>query len=376
MRRRVEESQKFIRDFAGGVRSQDVRRLFHADAPEAYRVLARDETAPEPQQEFSRFLHRAKVLFLGIAYRLTPARRLLFVGCLLATAFGALDLAPEFINQRLVIEASGFWFLVAISGLVFLLVLELVDQVRVRDELEVARDLQLQLLPLEAPEHRDWRIAHSWRTANTVGGDYYDFLELPDGRLALLVGDASGHGLAAGLVMAIAHASLRLAMDENTAPEPVLEVINRALYRTGGRRDFMSLFYSVLDRESGALDWASAGHPYPLLRRANGTVLEVGDGALPLGLRVETVPATGRITLEPGDTLVLFSDGLPEAVDESGRAFSYQRLRELLRNEGSADEIHARIHQELERHLGENRLEDDFSLVVVRRLRVPPPPPR
>jgi serine phosphatase RsbU (regulator of sigma subunit) len=111
------------------------------------------------------------------------------------------------------LELRLFWLVLTVGSLLFLLALELVDRIRVRDELEVARELQADLLPRSVPDLEGYRIAHAYRTANEVGGDYYDFSLLPDGRLVLMVGDASGHGMAVGLLMAIANATIKLAID-------------------------------------------------------------------------------------------------------------------------------------------------------------------
>ena len=126
--------------------------------------------------------------------------------------------------------------LVAVIGLVFLLILELADRVLVRDELEVARQLQRDLLPNVAPAIEGYEFAFSYRSANTVGGDYYDFLPLADGRVALVSADASGHGMASALLMAIANTSLKLAVDVDPAPVAVARIMNRALKRAGGPR--------------------------------------------------------------------------------------------------------------------------------------------
>ncbi|TNF76704.1 MAG: hypothetical protein EP299_05165 [Acidobacteria bacterium] len=187
----------------------------------------------------------------------------------------------------------------------WLLVIELVDRVRVRDELEVARKLQSDLLPESSPVMEPYRFAHSYRTANEVGGDYYDFQRLPDGRLALLIGDASGHGIAAGLLMAIANATLKTALDLDPEPRAVATLLNGALYRTGDRRAFMTLFYGLLEPDTGHLQYICAGHPFPLLRRAGGEIEELGEGTLPLGLRRTVEVSTKSVTIEPGDLLVL-----------------------------------------------------------------------
>ncbi len=367
---------RFVRDYTGGVRPEDFRRLFDVDATAAYQVLARDEERDEPEEPLRRFLHRTKTVFLGLSYKLTPVRRLLFVACLLCTVFGLLDWAPSFRTGGFSVESSPIWFVAAIVGLAFLLTLELVDQVRVRDELEVARALQSSLLPRRAPELEEYSIAHTYRTANEIGGDYYDFARMPDGRLAVMVGDASGHGLAAGLLMAIANAALKLAMDLDPSPAAVLELLNRALFRTSDRRAFMSLFYSLLDPKSGELVYASAGHPYPLLRRVDGSIEELGEGCFPLGVRATLHLPEGRARLEPGDTLLLFSDGLPEAIDQRGVAFSYEKVHDLLAQGGPVETIETRLREALESHLGAEPLQDDFSVVLLRRRgTVPPPPP-
>ncbi len=273
------------------------------------------------------------------------------------------------------LEFSPLFFLSSIAGLILVLTMELVDRIRVRDELEVARELQRDLLPDRVPEVAGYHVAHSYRTANTIGGDYYDLLPTPDGRVAVVVGDASGHGIAAGLLMAIANATLKTALDLDPSPCAVMALLNRALYRTGDRRAFMTLFYSVLDPATGELEYACAGHPYPMLRRAGGAVEELGTGQLPLGMRPELDVESASTRLEDGDLLMLFSDGLPEAVGRGGEAFGFERLRHLLTNVGSPQVIHDRVLMAFDQHRAGEALNDDFTLVVLTRQMEPPPPP-
>lgn len=362
------ETRKFFRDYTDGLNVRDLRRLFDRDAVEAYAVLARDQAVAEPKGELRRLLHRVKVVFLGVSAKLSPARRLLFVVSLAAAVLGLLNKAIQFSGPtNLVFGAAGFWFMVSYAGLFFLLVMELVDRVRVRDELEVARQLQADLLPREAPQIPGLEFAHSYRTANEVGGDYYDFQPLPDGRLALVVGDASGHGIAAGLLMAIANATLKTALDVDPKPARVAELLNRTLFRTGDNRAFMTLFFGLLDPASGDLEFVCAGHPFPLLRRSSGQILELGTGALPLGLRAEIELRAGHTVFERGDRLVLFSDGLPEGVDLQHDAFGFERLRSTVAEPGTPAAIHDRILRAFSRHVGSEPLTDDLTLVVVGR---------
>jgi len=374
-----DRSLRFGRDFAGGVSRRDVERLFQEDATHVFQVLAADrKVEDESGDDLARFLRGIRAFFLGLVFKLSPARRMLFVISLLLPVLGMIDVDLQLSATSLYVDFSPIWFGLGMAGMVFLLALELVDRVRVRDELEVARALQRDLLPTRAPELSGWSIAHSYRTANEIGGDYYDFLELEDGRLALAVGDASGHGIGAGLVMAIACAMLKTAVDTAPSPHHVLEMVNRAIYRTGGRRAFLTLFYGVLDPATGRLEYACAGHPFPLLRRAEGDVVELGHGALPLGLRREVEVATGETQISEGETLVLYTDGLPEAVSGDGEtesAFGFERLKGLTRHGGSPRDIHDRVIAALDHHLDESALDDDVTLVVISRKFRPPPLP-
>lgn len=379
LRDSIRRFRKVFDEYAEGFRRGEFRRLFDRDAAEAYRVLTRDSTTPEPDDGFERFFHRVGLVFVGITSRLSPGRRALFLVSLLFLLLSFLDVGfhteAEAGTWSLSIDFSPLWAAASFGSLGFLLVLELVDRVRVRDELEVARQLQIDLLPRGAPEMPGYRVAHSYRTANEVGGDYYDFQPLPDGRVALVVGDASGHGIAAGLVMAIANATLKTALDLDPAGANVHAVLNRTLCRTGDRRTFMSLFYALLTPASGRLRYVCAGHPYPLLRRAGGEVLELGTGSLPLGIKEPLEAVTREVEMAPGDLLVLYSDGLPEAVDGAGQAFGFERLAGLLAAPGSPQEVHDRILAGFDRHVGEEPLKDDLTLVVLLRDPAPPAPP-
>jgi hypothetical protein len=378
-RGRAGRLQHFVREYTGGVSRQDLRRLFERDASEAWAVITRDQPlAGEPSGGPRRWLFRVRIFLLGLSYKLSPPRRLLFAAAFLATLFGIFG-STSFIyrGQRLDVDfgAEPFWFLVAIGCLGYLLALELVDRVRVRDELEVARQLQHDLLPERPPELPRWSFSHAYRTANEVGGDYYDFSVLADGRLALVIGDASGHGMAAGLLMAIANATLHTALDLDPAPLRVADVLNRTLCRTGDRRAFMSLFYGLLEPDGGRFDFVCAGHPFPLLRRAGGEVVELGCGGLPLGMRPELELAAQSVQLAPGDLLFLYTDGLPEAVDPQDRAFGFERLRGLVARGGSPREVHERVLAAFDHHRQGRAVADDLSLVVAAFAPALPPVP-
>jgi len=381
MRRRapgtVQRLQGFFEEYTEGLKSRDVKRLFDRDAARAYQVLTREHSQePEPKKGLRRVLFRARLGFLGLSYKLTPPRRLLFGLSLVAFVIALMSGSGIVYSGRRISVTFGvspFWTTLSVGGLVFLLALELVDRVRVRDELEVARELQEDLLPNELPVVPGYLFAHSYRTANEVGGDFYDLTRLPDGRLSLVVADASGHGMAAGLVMAIANATLKTALDLDPSPERVLELLNRTLCRTGTKRTFMSVFYAVLTPETGELEYVCAGHPFPLLRRTGGRIEELGCGGFPLGIREPLAAMRKTVQLEPGDLLLLYTDGLPEALDGMGKAaFGYEKIQAALHLGGAPQLVHDTLLRSFDHHVGEEPLLDDLTLVVIARL--PPLP--
>ena len=371
---RAEHFGDFVRDYTAGINTRDLKRLFDRDAVSAYSVLTREHSQlPEPKGRIKRLIFRVKLGFLGLSYKLTPPRRMLFafsLFCVVIAMFGAKythDLGDHGHQTHISLDFSPGFFILSSACLVLLLALELVDRIRVRDELEVARELQAELLPHGAIELPGYRFAHSYRTANEVGGDYYEVLPLPDGRVAMMVGDATGHGMAAGLVMAIANATLKTALDLDPDPRQVLKILNRTLFRTGTRRTFMTVFYALLTPATGELISICAGHPFPLLRRAGGRIEELGRGGLPLGVRADVAPEPQSTVLEPGDLLLLYTDGLAEAIDPRSEAFGYQRISDLTRQGGGPQAVHDRILAAFDAHVGDEPLRDDLTLLVVAR---------
>ncbi|HEX4955508.1 MAG TPA: PP2C family protein-serine/threonine phosphatase [Thermoanaerobaculia bacterium] len=376
----IRRLRAFVREATEGLRSEDFRRLFDQDAASAFEALTRDQAGQEPRDRVTRFFERARLLLVGIAFRLSPARRLLFGLSLLAALFGLLDLEINLSSKasegwKLVVDTSSFWSMAAIGGLFLLLTLELVDKLRVRDEIELARTLQHDLLPKTDPPLPGWHFAHSSESAAEVGGDSFDLYPLPDGRLALFIADASGHGMGAGLVMAIAHSTIRTALDVEPTCARVHGLLNRTLCRTGDRRNYLTLFFALLDPATGLLEYFLAGHPFPLLRRADGSIVELGRGSLPLGLKDPLPVLCEPLQLAPGDLLLLYTDGLPEAIDPTGNAFSFPRVAELLAAGGDCRAVHERVQQALAAHLGGEPLRDDVTLLLIEREAPRPPLP-
>jgi sigma-B regulation protein RsbU (phosphoserine phosphatase) len=364
VRDRFRSAERFVRSYTEGMRESEIHRLFNRDAVTAYEVVTRGHAGEaEPAGRVRRFLHRARVLFVGLSFKLSPARRLVFAICIVLALVALVGVGTD----AAMTVRDTFFFTLSIAGLVLLLVLELADRIVVRDELEVARELQRALLPHEAPVVQGYDFAFSYRTANTIGGDYYEFLSLADGRLVLVVGDASGHGIAAGLLMAIANSALKVGFDSGSDPVAAAESVNHALCRTGGTREFMTLFCGVLDPSNGRFRFICAGHPYPYLRRAGGEICELGAGSLPLGMRLEINLEADETVIEPGDTLLLYTDGIVETLAPGGEAFGFERLRAALAPGGSSRAVHDRVLAALDSFRAHEPVHDDCSLVVVNR---------
>src|SRR5207302_5381278 len=229
-----------------------------------------------------RFVRMRSAMLLGLAKRLAPFRRLLFLVAFIwffVCLFEAVS-RDHSLDAWPLVEMGGAFIIV-----VFLLAMELIDKIKFRDELELARDLQADLIPKSPPQTNEYEIAAFNRIANTVGGDIYDFVPLPDGRLAVLFGDASGHGMAAGLVMAVAHAAFRTQLDVDASPSTIIPALNRILCRTGGPRSLFAACYVLLE-PGGDCIAVLAGHPPMVKVNADGKVSErVGRGAYPLGIK-------------------------------------------------------------------------------------------
>jgi serine phosphatase RsbU (regulator of sigma subunit) len=255
---------------------------------------------------------------------------------------------------------------------------EMRERQRVEQELGVARRIQHALLPKDLPELEGWEIARHYRPAREVGGDFYDLLALEDGRVGLVIGDVSGKGIAAALVMANTQSVLRaVAQRESTAPGRVLAEANEVLYTYIPPTMFITCLYAILDPESGGLVYANAGHDPPYLWHGGGAE-ELWARGMPLGLMPDMAYEAKENSLSEGDGLLFYSDGLVEAHDPKGEMFGRPRLRRLVSGHGAGngEELRDFLLAELERFTGQNwEQEDDITLVTVQRSSRRDPPP-
>jgi hypothetical protein len=350
--------------------ADDVRGMWNVDWQRATRVFLadhEDEIAAEPRR-WKRALRRTNSIVFGLARRLAPPRRLVFALALLLTLLAFVEsLGGDSFSP----QASWAFFalFVSVLALAFLLAMELVDKLHFKDELVMARELQAQLVPRVLPEIGAFELGGFNRIANTVGGDLYAFEPLADGRLAVLFGDASGHGMAAGLVMAVTHAMFRTQLPVDPSPGAMIESLNRVLCETGNARSFFAGVYALIE-PGGAVTAYIAGHPPVLKLDAEGRIVaRLGAGSYPLGIRKNVTYTPVATALAPGEMLLFHSDGLSEARGESGEEFGDVRIERVLFGKTGAPpcEVVAALAAELDHFLGRAVADDDVSIAAVRR---------
>jgi serine phosphatase RsbU (regulator of sigma subunit)/predicted ester cyclase len=249
---------------------------------------------------------------------------------------------------------------------------EMRERERVEQELQVARSIQRASLPNDVPTLEGWEIIHHYQPAREVGGDFYDFLELSNGHLGLLVGDATSKGVPAALVMASTRSMLRaVARASEYSPGEVLSRVNDSLVTDIPPNMFVTCFYCILDPENGSLRYANAGHDLPYLHR-NGDAEELRARGMPLGLMPGMDYEEKEIAVDAGVAALFYTDGLVEAHDARGEMFGFPRLRALVADHGKERSLGNFLLEELYSFVEEDwEQEDDITLLTLRRSAAP-----
>jgi predicted ester cyclase len=234
-------------------------------------------------------------------------------------------------------------------------------------ELRLARSIQQASLPKEVPSLERWQISPFYLPAREVGGDFYDFHPLSEGRLGLVVGDATGKGVPAALVMSTTCGMLRLAAQSSSSPGEMLQRVNETLFPYIPPNMFVTCFYAILDPESGSLTYANAGHDLPYLWHG-GDAGELRARGMPLGLMPGMSYEEGEISLREGNCVLFYSDGLVEAHDPKGEMFGFPRLRALVAQHGDEKrQLGDFLMEDLYSFVGEGwEQEDDITLLTLR----------
>ena len=240
------------------------------------------------------------------------------------------------------------------------------EKERLEKELDIAREIQRSLLPSELPIEGWFRAAATNIVSHEVGGDYYDMRQLGPDHWAVMVADVSGKGVSSALLASVLQGAFLYASESAVEIEDMMSRLNGFLNERAKGEKYATLFYGALSR-SGLLRWANAGHPKPLIARPDGELVELETTGMPLGMLPGAEYSAREVQLEPGDKIVIFSDGFSEAENEEGQFFDKNGLRQAIRSCGglSHTALHSALLQEFERYTGGAVLADDVTLVVV-----------
>jgi serine phosphatase RsbU (regulator of sigma subunit) len=249
------------------------------------------------------------------------------------------------------------------------LLVSVAEKERLQSEIAIAASIQKNLLPREGPQFRGVSFSAHFEPTASIGGDYYDVFNLDKSRLAVAIGDVSGHGLSTGLVMAMVKAAITTLVEEGAEERSLFKRLNELVFRSTERRAFMTLAFTVFDLEHGTIRHTNAGHLYPyLLRNGRTAPIPIESPSLPLGVRHEFATKTIDMSLEEGDAVVYLSDGIVEAQDANGDPFGFDELERLLteQSDHSPDAIRDAILRAVAAHAGTRPADDDRTVMILR----------
>jgi hypothetical protein len=365
----------FWRRVTEGLAVSQLWSQFESEARASYRLYSKDVEAktPEGLTHRGRHLHVIKEFFWAVFEKLSPSRRVLLLVALifLVIPHTAFQLAGEGNKVYSVEFDLHFW-----GGLILLLllILEIGDRVVMKRDLQIAKEIQSWLLPGAPPQIPGLAIAYSTRPANTVAGDYYDVFPRPgktndENRVVLAVADVAGKSIPAAMLMATFQASLKtLSTAQVALPELAANMNRYACTNSQGGLRFTTAFLGEYDAASRRVEYINAGHNNPILRRASGQIERLDIGGLPFGILPEVKYETGSVTLAPGDWLIVFTDGLVEAVN--ARDEEYGEARVLLGLEAGKllepKDLLKRLMAELDQFVGNTPQHDDVTCMLLK----------
>lgn len=379
--------------FTKDVTREGLRDLFQRDPKATYHFFMRgvDLTAFKALPWYKRYPVIVTRVFTVLAYQLSPPRRIAFAIACFSFFLGFIPrvqyaVRPAGRSLTITTAAGNIWWLIAVLIFAMLLLIELRDKLSLKADLEIAREIQNGLVASGLHTHGDFDIFCRMRPANTVGGDYCDLVELgsPE-QVGIVIGDVAGKGMPAALLMALIQGSLRTLVTAGHRGTDLIAKLNSYLFASMPSNSFVTLFYSELNIRTGELYYINAGHNPPFLLRSS-SFERLPPTAMVLGI-MEGIEIEGaRMVLAPTDHLLLYTDGVPEAADESGQEYGEDRLSDFLMKQRPTsqaellDQLIARVIE----HCGDNRPHDDMTMISVIRRRpqvdvmnpvLPPPIP-
>jgi sigma-B regulation protein RsbU (phosphoserine phosphatase) len=381
----ADRAREWIHTYTRDLSREDLQRLFTDDTRDAYDFFARglDEEELVALPWWKRVMLRFRQVFVAFTLKLPAARRAVYFVALFIAALGLLKLYQGFqpvsvplgtpflhVTVLLPSWADGTFALIISLALVNLLVLlEVAERLSLKGELEVAREIQLALLPKGTYAAHDTEISGFTKPANTVGGDFYDVLPQCDGKIVVTLGDVAGKGSPAALLMALLLAALRTLVEERMTPETLVARLNVQICRHSPASRFITLVYAVYDPLTGLLTYVNAGQNPPLLRRRDGRIERLTGTGIALGLFEESEYCSAQTLLEPGDVLAFYSDGITEAEDPAGQPLEESGLELILERHAarSAIDIGAEVLAAVQAHARRARFADDLTILVLKR---------
>jgi len=384
--------REFISRYTRDLTSEELGKLFTRETPEAYQFFARGINTAELEglPWYKKALRYAQGFFLAFTMRLSPARRLMYGIALALSVIGLLQLfagfglvrvpipvALFFVNIRIpapVFANGTLWLLAGFLLMNLLVLLEVADRLSLKRDLEVAREIQQAMLPNGTWSGPGVEAFGLTKPANTVGGDFYDILPQPDGTVIVALGDVAGKASPAALLMALLLAMLRTLVDEGLPLPALVQRLNLQVGRHAPASRFITLFLASYDPPTGRLTFVNAGQTPPLLRRQNGSIERLMSGGIALGMFSGSTYEAGEVQMNPGDALLLYSDGLTEAESPDGQPFDEAGLERTLAlyagayQQSAAAELGKAVFEAVERHRRDQRLSDDLTVLVLSRL--------
>jgi serine phosphatase RsbU (regulator of sigma subunit) len=381
----ADRAREWFHTYTRDLSREDFNRLFTDDTRDAYSFFVRglDEDELAAMSAWKRAALRFRQVFVAFTLKLPAARRAVYFVALAFALIGLVQLFEGFapvvvpfgvpifqITLLLPRWADGTFALLVSLVLVNLLVLlEVAERLSLKGELEIAREIQLALLPRGTHSTHDVEISGFTKPANTVGGDFYDVLPQPDGRIVLTLGDVAGKGSPAALLMALLLAAFRTLVEERLEPASLVARLNVQICRHSPASRFITLVYTVYDPATGRLTYVNAGQNPPLVRRCDGRFDRLSGTGIALGLFEHAEYTAVETTLEPGEMLVFYSDGITEAENPDGQPFEETGLETVLELNAhrAASELGTEVLAAVQAHAQRARFADDLTILVVKR---------
>jgi len=356
--------QKIGKTILSDIKHGALKRSLKQDLKDIYHFYLDEDTKTRLNEmgRLKRWIFQVFWLLKSMFFKLTPVRRIMLV-----LAFILMFSISNGNDNSAQIRVE--WFSVGIVILVIILMLELKDKLLATDELMVGRKVQLALMPEKNPTFPGWKIWLYTQPANEVGGDLVDYIEIDSNRLGVALGDVAGKGLGAALFMVKLQATYRAIAHHYGSLAELGTELNKIFCRDGLPNRFASFIYSELQANEGHVRILNAGHMPPLVV-SNGNVEELSHGTQALGIMRSSDFLEQQVELKNTDLLFIFSDGLSEARNEEGKFYGEERIQKLLLKYPNAtvDELGNYILSEIRNFIGEARLHDDLSFVLMRRV--------